>query len=125
MITLHPFDETYQNISAITIDPARVESAIATQRRIAQGGMIDVVTLRMRSGDAHVVYGNQSTIDQIRSALHPFIAADPHWGHVAEFDAKWKHACACDSGCCGVGRHQCKLLILREFLRDWGVQPSE
>ena len=124
MITLYLFDEEYKNSAAVTIDPTQVESAIATKRRIAWGGMLDVVILRMRSGDEHVVYGDQRTIDQIQSVLHPFIAADPHWGHVAEFDAQWKRSCDCDNGCCGVGRHVCKSLILRKFLREWGTQPS-
>lgn len=124
MITLYLFDEEYKNSAAVTIDPTQVESAIATKRRIAWGGMLDVVILRMRSGDEHVVYGDQRTIDQIQSVLHPFIAADPHWGHVAEFDAQWKRSCDCDNGCCGVGRHVCKLFILRKFLREWGTQPS-
>lgn len=36
MITLYLFDEEYKNSAAVTIDPAQVESAIATKRKIAQ-----------------------------------------------------------------------------------------
>lgn len=121
MITLYLFDVEYKRNAAVSFDPTQVESAIATKRKIAWGGELEVVIVRMRSGDEHVVYGNQSTVDQISAALHPLVAADPHWGHVAEFDAKWKQACACDRGCEGHSRTTCKLLILREFLRGWGV----
>lgn len=113
MITLYLFDEAYESSAAVSIDPRQVESAIATKRKIRWGGILDVVIIRMRSGDEHIVYGDQRTVDQISATLHPLVAAEPHWGHVAEFDAKWKQSCACDNGCCGVGRYQCKLLILR------------
>lgn len=119
MITLYLFDEEYRNNASITIDPSQVESAVATKRRIAWGGELDAVILRMRSGDQHIVYGNQGTVDQISSALHPLANADPHWGHVAEFKDKWEKSCACDSGCEGADRYTCKLLILRQFLREW------
>ena len=52
----------------LMIDPDQVESMNVTQRRVAHGGVADVMVVTTKSGESHIVYGTWETANDLLSA---------------------------------------------------------